>query len=119
MDGMAGVRGRRWVTALALVAVAIVIVFLGAWFDRPTVDDRQDLAEVALGTPWSWLVQDQTSQDPPFPYRTAFVSPLEDPTTVTWRALGADLIVVVAVLAALVRLGAGLLRRPGRSGAPV
>ena len=116
MDGMAGVRGRRWVRWVALLAPAVVIVLVGGGLDHPTVVTRKDLADVAFGKPWPWLLQDQTSQDPPLPYRTAFLSPLEDPTTVTWWALGADVIVVGVVLAALVRLGAGLLRRSGRGG---
>jgi hypothetical protein len=118
MAGMAGVGRRRSVSWLALVAVAVVIVSLGASLDRPTVHDRQDLGAVAFGTPWPWLLQDQIALGPPFPHQATFLSPLENPTTVAWWALCADLLVVMVALAALSRVGSALLARSSRGDAP-
>ncbi len=102
---------RPWLRTLGVLAAAVfavvfsvVLVLLTPWFGHPTVSDRADQQDVAFGMPIAWVHQDQSSLDPPFPWQTEFVSPLEHPTTVSAGAFLVDVLIVLAAVAVLLGL---------------
>lgn len=68
-----------WIATL-LAALAVPVVLALTNIDTYRVAIREDQARVGFGMPLNWLVQDQSSLDPPLPYRLDVGSPLEHPT---------------------------------------
>jgi hypothetical protein len=99
-----GARTRSVVVALALLVLAValgLVLTVGLMMvDSVQARDHQDLSRVELGVPLNWVVQDQGALDPPFPYRTSFFSPLENPTSFGRLAFLTDLGLATLVLTA-------------------
>jgi hypothetical protein len=89
---------RRALTPAALALIAVGITLATAILDHVTIASRSGLARVTFGLPLAWLVQDQTSLDPPFPLSATFVSPWEYPASVAWSPLVFDVLVVFTAL---------------------
>jgi hypothetical protein len=81
---------------LALVAVGVTLAT--ALLNQETIAGRSDLGRARFGLPLDWLVQDQSSLDPPFPFDATFISPWEYPASVALFPLVFDVLVVYAVL---------------------
>lgn len=87
-----------------------------ALLDRTTAHSHHALAELSFGRPLGWLLQDQSSADPPLPDRRVFASPWENPTGVDALPLMLDLALVLAFLILLWRTATWLAgRRTGPS----
>lgn len=73
------------------------------------VESRQGLRRAEFGWPLSWLAQDLTIYDPPFPSRVGSTAPQEALTKVNWAAFGTDILILslfeLLVLALVLRLG--------------
>lgn len=67
-------------TSLAL-SIIVLFAFL---FIPVTFSNHSELAEVKLGLPFNFIVQDQSHYDPPFPWTIRFLSIWENPTQILW-----------------------------------
>ena len=107
---------RRAGIPVTVVGVLALLAFLSVTLlmllDGAEVTAQRELRHVALGLPFDWVTQDQ-ALDPPLPYRTGFLSPWENPTTIGWLPLLANLLVVGPLLAVVWRGVRSLL--PSRS----
>lgn len=61
-----------------------LIVLLGTLSIPKTVYNKSDMQAVQLGYPISFVMQDFTRLDPPFPWKYNFGSPWEDPFKILW-----------------------------------
>jgi len=93
------------VTLLGLAPVAALITLVAVFFEHVTVKRQEDLGRVTFGFPLDWLVQDQSTRSPPFPWEASVASPWEHPTHVAFVPLVADLLFAYAVLLAAVFFG--------------
>jgi hypothetical protein len=66
---------------IILISFVILIVTLGI---PKTVNSKEDMKAVKLGYPISFVTQDFTKYDPPFPWQYSFGSPLENPFEISW-----------------------------------
>lgn len=63
----------------------ISLFFLFSTFLLPlNVSTRAELAEIKLGWPFKFIIQDQTAYDVSLPAATHFSSPWENPTSILW-----------------------------------
>jgi hypothetical protein len=90
----------RTLTPAVLVLIAVGITLATALIDHDTTASRSGLARVTFGLPLDWLVQDQSSLDPPFPWNATFISPWENPVSVALFPVVFGGIAVYAVLLA-------------------
>jgi hypothetical protein len=90
----------RALTAAVLALSAVGLTLATALFDHDTIASRSGLARVTFGLPLDWLVQDQSSLDPPFPWNATFISPWEYPVSVALFPLVFDALAVYVVLLA-------------------
>ena len=88
---------------------SLAVVLVTAMKDQVLVSSRADLASVDLGWPLVWVHQDLSSHDPPLPARLGFLSVWENPTSVSWIALVADVLIVFAACSVVVTLTAALV----------
>ena len=66
------------------VAIVSFIVVLSTLSIPKTVYNSKDKEAVKLGYPISFVTQNFTRYDPPFPWRYSFGSPWEDPFRISW-----------------------------------
>ena len=99
--------------------LSLAVVLVTAMTDQVLVRSRADLASVDLGWPLVWAHQDLSSNDPPLPAQLGFYSPWENPTSVSWAAFLADILIVFAAVGMVVAVTAALMvvlaRRLGRA----
>ena len=88
---------------------SLAVVLVTAMTDQVLVRSRADLASVDLGWPLDWAHQDLSSNDPPLPAQLGFDSPWENPTSVSWAALLADILIVFAAVSIVAALTAALM----------
>ncbi len=74
------------------------LLVLASVFLPVSVATGSDLAQVGLGAPLPFVLQDQTIYDPPLPWRVRFYSPLEVPTWVLWPQFLPDVALVFGVI---------------------
>lgn len=83
--------------SLAALIISILLV-LTSGFLPVTVESQTDLAQVELGLPWPFIVQNQGQITPPlFPWQTSVRIPLENPTQILWSKLLLDVVTVFGV----------------------
>ena len=87
------VRPRVAVAVAAIGALDLALVALLLFLDKVKVQSQQELARVGLGMPLNWVTQNQ-GIDPPLPWRTSFMSPWENPTTIAWLPLVVNVVIV-------------------------
>ena len=76
---------------IILVFILAVFLTMATTFGGVKVFKKSDLYAVSCGWPSSFIVQDQSWRDPPYPYRTPCpASPLESPTKFYWERLVFD-----------------------------
>jgi hypothetical protein len=77
--------GPRWGIAAPVLTVVSLIVISGlAVTDTARVTSQDALRSLRFGRPFNWLIQDQTSMDPPsYPRDQPFGSPWENSVTIT------------------------------------
>jgi hypothetical protein len=81
------------VAVAAIGALDLALVALLLFLDKVKVQSQQELARVGLGMPLNWVTQNQ-GIDPPLPWRTSFMSPWENPTTIAWLPLVVNVVIV-------------------------
>ena len=74
------------------------LLVLASVFLPVSVSSRSGLAQVELGAPLPFMLQDQTIYDPPLPWRVRFYSPLEVPTWILWPQFLLDVALVFGVI---------------------
>ena len=82
----------------ALVSVSLVLTSV---FVPVPVHTPADLAQVGLGLPLRFMVQNQSSYSPPLPWQTHFYSPWENPTHILLPELLVSLTIVFVVISLL------------------
>jgi hypothetical protein len=91
-----------------LMTAAAGILTLGSMVaDGEAVGTRAQQDQLSFGWPLAWVTQDQSSLDPPLPYRLSVASPLESPTHFHELALVVDFALMLGVVLA----AAWLIRR--------
>ena len=60
------------------------IILFGALFVPKVVYNEKDMEAVNLGYPVTFVTQDFTRLDSPFPWKYSFGSPWEDPFKISW-----------------------------------
>ena len=94
---------------IGAVIAAIVLVFVIGFTQYIPVESRQGLRRAEFGWPLSWLAQDLTIYDPPFPSRVTSTAPQEALTKINWAVFGTDILILslfeLLVLALVLRLG--------------
>lgn len=100
-----------WLVGAGVAVLSVVLVLLSPLVDQQTLRSEADQRNMGFGLPYAWLHQDQSTLDPPFPWREGPLSPWEHPTSVSVPWLVADVALVLVVSGAVV-LFAGIL--PGR-----
>jgi hypothetical protein len=88
----------------------VIITSVAAFLDHAVVASQEGLKEVTFGRPVGWLVQNQSSMDPPrFPRTMSPLQPENNPTHLLVVPLVLDLAIVYATLCvALLALGLGV-----------
>lgn len=86
----------------------LALVALLLFLDGVRVQSPQELPRVGLGLPLDWVTQVQDI-DPPLPWRTRFISPWENATTIGWLPLALN-VVIVGLLLAGVGMGVQAVR---------
>lgn len=105
--------------SVAGMFLASLVLVLASAFLPITVHRQSELAQVRLGLPMQFVVQDQSWLTPPLHHRTSLSSPWEFPT----RVLGVQLllnVVIVFVMLGVVAVVSGTIvssigRHRGRS----
>ena len=67
-----------------LIGFIALIIVIGTLSIPKTVYNKTDMQTVELGYPISFIIQDFTRLDPPFPWEYNFGSPWEDPFRISW-----------------------------------
>jgi hypothetical protein len=84
---------------------------LGSLFLSIRVETRQDLSQVRLGWPLTFVIQDQSKYEPPLPWWVRFYSPLEVPTWVSLPQLVLSVLLVFGGIIAFGHCVASLTKR--------
>ncbi|MBU1684140.1 hypothetical protein KKC56_01605 [Patescibacteria group bacterium] len=66
------------------VAIVSLMILFGTLSIPKTVYNKTDMEAVKLGYPISFVTQNFTRLDPPFPWKYSFGSPWEDPFKISW-----------------------------------
>lgn len=82
----------------ALLSVPLVLISV---FVPVPVHTQADLAQVRLGLPLPFMIQDQTGYTPPLPWQTHFYSPWENPTHILLPELLLSLAIIFVVISLL------------------
>jgi hypothetical protein len=82
----------------------VLFVVVSPWLDEDRVASKHDQASVGLGLPMRWLHQDQSAYDPPLPTQLGPASPWENPTSISFGTLMADVVVVFLAVALVLGL---------------
>jgi hypothetical protein len=85
----------KQILVVLLLAAILITVSL---FLPVRINNHEQQSEVHLGLPLSFVIQDQTNYDPPFPHTTRFVSPWESVTNLDLLNLIISFLVVCVVL---------------------
>src|SRR5687767_10154256 len=85
---------------IALILSPLIVYF--SMLIPKTFYSKQDQLKVECGLPTPFVLQDQSYQDPPFPWEKSCVSSFMDtPTKILWFYLFLDLVLVVGLQFAL------------------
>jgi hypothetical protein len=104
----------RWgkpACVFSMFAASVLLVLVSTCVPM-TAHSQSELAQVRLGLPFQFVLQDQGRLSPPLPCQAGLASPWEFPT----RILGAQLLLDVTVIFALLLLAAGICRAIVRYG---
>jgi hypothetical protein len=90
----------RWgIAAPVLTAVSLIVISALAVADTARVTSQDALRSVRFGRPFNWLIQDQTSMDPPsYPRDQPFVSPWEHSVTINVLPLLMNIALTMVIL---------------------
>lgn len=77
-----------------LCLIATLLVLLSPFFCKSSVSNSEELKHAAFGLPLSFVNQDLSSFNPPFPYVMSMSSPWENPISINLLSLIASLFVV-------------------------
>lgn len=80
-----------------ILTVLTFVLLFATLYIPVTVYTLDDLSQVKLGLPFSFIVQAQ-SKSPPLPWQTAIAGFYENPTKVLWLPFFADFLIVFALL---------------------
>ncbi len=89
---------RLSITIAVIAALDLTLIVVLLLIDKVQVKAPEELAGVGLGMPLTWVTQDQ-GIDPPLPWRTRFLSPWENPTTVEWVPFVCNAVIIALLLA--------------------
>lgn len=69
-------------TRLAFIAgaAAVAVLMISPLVTRPEAQSASDLSSMEFGWPFSYVIQDQSSLDPPFPHAASLHLPQDYPT---------------------------------------
>ncbi|RHW43397.1 hypothetical protein D1B31_01675 [Neobacillus notoginsengisoli] len=79
---------------LVLLFLMNLLVLLSPFATKSPANNNEDLKNTVFGLPFPFLIQDQSSYVPPFPYEMSMSSPWENPTTIKPVSLIISLFVV-------------------------
>jgi|APThiThiocy_cv2_1041547.scaffolds.fasta_scaffold76344_2 multisubunit Na+/H+ antiporter MnhC subunit len=102
-------RTRLILTTVIMIFADLALVVVLAFADTDKATSVDDLSHLEFGIPLKWVLQAQ-HLDPPMPYSATMLSPLENPSSILWLGLVANLIVVGLALA-IVGLSARMVLR--------
>jgi hypothetical protein len=96
-------RGRRWGLAVPVLAVvSLMVISALACADTARATSRDALRSLRFGRPMNWLIQNQTSMDPPsYPRDQPFSSPWENPVTIDVPPLLLNFTLALVILVGL------------------
>jgi hypothetical protein len=105
--------GRAWLLLwpLAALVVAAGLVLVSPLMGHATVNDESAQRDLGFGMPLTWVHQDQSALDPPFPWQARFGSPTEAPTTASAALFAAAVVIVFVVMVATLALVLLVLRQ--------
>jgi len=87
---------------ICLVAALLTVpLVLSSVFAPVPVHTQPHLAQVRLGLPLPFMIQNQTGYTPPLPWQTQFYSPWENPTHILLLELLLSLAIVFVVISLL------------------
>lgn len=70
-----------------LIGLISLIIVIGTLSISKTVYNKEEMKAVEFGYPISFITQDLTAYDPPFPWKYSFNSPWENPFKISWGNL--------------------------------
>jgi len=77
---------KKRIKIILIFLLAVFLVTIVSTFGGVKVFKKSDLNIVSCGWPLSFVAQDQSWRDPPYPYRVPCpASPLESPTEFYWE----------------------------------
>ena len=85
---------------VAVLILSILFVLVSVFLPI-TVYNRTDLVQVHLGWPLAFIVQEQSSYAPPFPWQTRLYSVWENPTQILWLRFFLNIAIVFGVFSSL------------------
>lgn len=89
---------------LGLSLIIGTVLLVVSLFVPVKVTDQSAAGAVKLGWPLHYIIQDQSSLDPPYPTRSSFLSINEYPTEISWSYLVADFVFFVIVSQSIILL---------------
>lgn len=82
----------------SFVALLTLVILLGTLSIPKTVYNKKDMGAIKLGYPISFITQDVTKYDPPFPWKYSFESPWENPFEISWFNFLASYLIIFLVV---------------------
>lgn len=85
-----------------LIGFVSLIIVIGTLSVSKTVHDKGDMKAMEFGYPISFITQDLTAHDPPFPWKYSFSSPWENPFKISWSDLLLSYLIIFSITTSVV-----------------
>lgn len=89
-----------------LIGLTSLIIVIGTLSIPETVNNKEDMRAMEFGYPISFITQDLSRYDPPFPWEYSFSSPWENPFKISWGNFLLSYLIIFSITT-LIFIGAG------------